>query len=216
MIARPQLGFDFGPTNADVRQGFKSKAAFEGAVARAFGASGQGRTAKDAIRLALVETAVGQLIAGSRDGALVLLEFASPERLTAQARMLRQYFDPAFAIGEDATLRQTRRELDEYFAGKRRNFEVPLAFPGTPFEESVWRALLKIPYGETTSYEAIALEVATKEATRAVGTANGRNRIAIIIPCHRVVNKSGKLGGYGGGLWRKETLLGLEQGRKFG
>ena len=85
-------------------------------------------------------------------------------------------------------------------------------YPGSEFQEAVWKALLTIPYGETWSYEQLAIAVGSPRGSRAVGLANGQNRIAIIIPCHRVVNKDGKLGGYGGGLWRKQFLLDLERG----
>jgi AraC family transcriptional regulator of adaptative response/methylated-DNA-[protein]-cysteine methyltransferase len=95
-----------------------------------------------------------------------------------------------------------------------RNFSVPLIYPGTPFQQQVWQQLLKIPFGETRSYEQLAIAVGNPHAVRAVGRANGLNRIAIVIPCHRVVNKSGKLGGYGGGLRRKEFLLNLEKSGK--
>jgi AraC family transcriptional regulator of adaptative response/methylated-DNA-[protein]-cysteine methyltransferase len=113
--------------------------------------------------------------------------------------------------GSSPLLDQLRRELEEYFAGRRREFAVDLTAPGTPFEERVWEALRTIPYGETWSYERLAQAVGSPGASRAVGSANGRNRIAILIPCHRVVNKDGRLGGYGGGLWRKEALLHLER-----
>src|SRR5207245_2176076 len=93
---------------------------------------------------------------------------------------------------------------------------VPLVYPGTPFQQNVWSGLLTIPYGETCSYEDLARVVGSPQAHRAVGTANGKNRIAIVIPCHRVVNKGGKLGGYGGGLWRKQYLLDLERSVKHG
>src|SRR5204862_4487558 len=99
----------------------------------------------------------------------------------------------------------------EYFAGARSAFEVPVHAPGSPFEERVWNALLAIPFGQTRSYEDIARAVGSARAVRAVGRANGLNRIAIVIPCHRVVNKSGELGGYGGGLRRKQFLLDLER-----
>ncbi len=133
--------------------------------------------------------------------------------MEAQIETLKKRFKAAFVPEDDAVIRQTRRELDEYFARKRREFTIPLDYPGTPFETKVWTELLKIPYGETLSYEELAELTSTKGAVRAVGSANGRNRIAIVIPCHRVVNKSGALGGYGGGLWRKQTLLALEQGQ---
>ena len=95
-------------------------------------------------------------------------------------------------------------------AGSRTRFEVPLVYPGSPFQRAVWEQLLRIPYGEMRSYEDVAIAVGAPGAQRAVGRANGQNRIAILIPCHRVVNKGGKLCGYGGGLWRKQFLLDLE------
>ncbi|HEX7574116.1 MAG TPA: methylated-DNA--[protein]-cysteine S-methyltransferase, partial [Bacteroidota bacterium] len=114
--------------------------------------------------------------------------------------------------GENAVLRRLREELREYFAGKLRKFTVPLAFPGSEFQQRVWKGLLSIPYGSTLSYEGLAEKLNAPGAQRAVGHSNGLNRIAILIPCHRVVNKDGKLGGYGGGLWRKRALLDLERG----
>jgi AraC family transcriptional regulator of adaptative response/methylated-DNA-[protein]-cysteine methyltransferase len=110
-------------------------------------------------------------------------------------------------------LEQLRRELAEYFEGRRREFAVPLVYPGTPFQVKVWDALRLIPYGETRSYEKLAWSIGCPRAQRAVGHANGQNPVAILIPCHRVINKDGKLGGYGGGLWRKQLLLDLERGR---
>lgn len=110
-------------------------------------------------------------------------------------------------------LEQLRCELEEYFAGRRREFTVPLVYPGTPFQVKVWEALRQIPYGETRSYERLAWSIGSPQAQRAVGHANGQNPVAILIPCHRVINKDGKLGGYGGGLWRKQLLLDLERGR---
>ncbi len=104
------------------------------------------------------------------------------------------------------------KELEQYFAGNLKQFSVPLVYPGTPFQERVWNQLLRIPYGQTRSYEDLARQIDSAGSQRAVGHANGLNRIAIVIPCHRVVNKDGKLGGYGGGLWRKQFLLDLEQG----
>ena len=95
---------------------------------------------------------------------------------------------------------------------RRREFTVPLVYPGTPFQAKVWNALRVIPFGETISYEELAGRIGAPSGQRAVGHANGQNPIAIVIPCHRVVNKNGKLGGYGGGLWRKRLLLDLERG----
>ena len=113
--------------------------------------------------------------------------------------------------GDSDVLRELRRELQEYFDGRRTEFSVPLALRGTPFEQTVWSELLRIPAGETRSYQETARAIQSPKASRAVGRANGLNRIAILIPCHRVVNQNGELGGYGGGLWRKRILLDLER-----
>jgi methylated-DNA-[protein]-cysteine S-methyltransferase len=104
-------------------------------------------------------------------------------------------------------------QLDEYFNGNRTNFDVPIDLRGTPFQMSVWRALLLIPYGSTWSYGRLAAQVGRPKASRAVGGANHNNPVSIIIPCHRVIGSDGKLTGYGGGLWRKEWLLGHESGK---
>jgi methylated-DNA-[protein]-cysteine S-methyltransferase len=112
-----------------------------------------------------------------------------------------------------APLADARTQLEEYFAGNRTTFEIPLAAQGAPFEREVWHALEEIPYGETVSYGEIARRVGQPAAARAVGTANGRNPIAVIVPCHRVIGADGTLTGYGGGLERKRLLLELEQGQ---
>jgi methylated-DNA-[protein]-cysteine S-methyltransferase len=112
-----------------------------------------------------------------------------------------------------APLADARRQLEEYFAGDRTTFDIPLAAEGAPFEREVWHALEEIPYGETVSYGEIARRVGQPTAARAVGTANGRNPIAVIVPCHRVIGADGSLTGYGGGLERKRLLLELEHGQ---
>jgi O-6-methylguanine DNA methyltransferase len=118
----------------------------------------------------------------------------------------------SIAPGENGIVARLRSELERYFSGRLKRFSVPLEYPGTEFQVRVWRALLDIPFGETRSYEDVARALGKPGAVRAVGHANGLNRIAIVIPCHRVVNKNGELGGYGGGLWRKKHLLALERG----
>jgi methylated-DNA-[protein]-cysteine S-methyltransferase len=112
---------------------------------------------------------------------------------------------------DDAALAFAVAQLDEYFAGRRTAFDMPLAPRGTPFQQRVWQLLREIPYGDTTSYGALARRLGSPEASRAVGLANGRNPIAIIIPCHRVVGSDGSLTGYGGGLDRKRWLLDHER-----
>ncbi len=116
---------------------------------------------------------------------------------------------------EDDAFPEVRRELDEYFAGERTDFEVALEMKGTPFQRTVWSALREIPYGETRSYGELARSIGNPSAVRAVGLANGRNPIAVIVPCHRVIGADGTLTGYGGGLERKRTLLDLERGPRL-
>ena len=213
MTSQLLLGFDLDNTAAEA--GFESLSAFREALLKAFGEpAGEADHAK-AIHLGGVETPIGPMMSASREGALILLEFTNRRRVEAQIETLKKRFKVPILSEDDAVIRQTRRELDEYFAGKRRDFTIPLDYPGTPFETKVWSELLKIPFGETRSYERLAEITSSKGAVRAVGSANGRNRIAIVIPFHRVVYKSGALGGYGGGLWRKQTLLALEQGPIF-
>jgi methylated-DNA-[protein]-cysteine S-methyltransferase len=111
---------------------------------------------------------------------------------------------------DDAAFQAVREQLDAYFGGELRDFEIPLRMPGTPFQRLVWAGLRAIPYGSTVSYAELARRIGRAGASRAVGSANGRNPIAIVVPCHRVIAADGTLGGYGGGLDRKEWLLELE------
>ncbi len=116
---------------------------------------------------------------------------------------------------DDGAFPEIRRELSEYFAGERTEFQVPLAMEGTTFQRTVWNALRAIPYGETRSYGELARGIGKPSAMRAVGLANGRNPIAVIVPCHRVIGADGSLTGFGGGLERKRTLLDLERGPRL-
>ncbi|ENX21480.1 hypothetical protein F892_00708 [Acinetobacter vivianii] len=108
-------------------------------------------------------------------------------------------------------LHKVKQQLEEYFAGQRQQFDLPLDFQGTAFQKQVWQALLNIPYGETRSYKEIAVQLGNEKAVRAVGAANGKNPISIIAPCHRVIGSSGALVGFAGGLDKKQILLNLEQ-----
>ena len=164
--------------------------------------------------LSWLESPVGSLVAATTEEGICLLEFSDPRRLETQLSTLRRLFRAPVVPGTNRHLDRLKTELAEYFDGARRSFEVPLIFPGTPFQRRVWDLLLAIPYGETRSYEDLAVRLGQSKAARAVGHANGLNRIAIVIPCHRVIGKDGGLGGYGGGLRRKQDLLDLEQGRR--
>ena len=147
------------------------------------------------------ESPVGPLTLISNGEALTDVQFENP----------RYAYAPAPA-GKDKILDAARRQLDQYFAGKLRAFDLPLSPKGTAFQQRVWQALLTIPYGVTRSYGQQAAAIGSPQASRAVGLANGRNPISIVIPCHRVIGANGSLTGYGGGMARKQLLLELEQG----
>lgn len=119
---------------------------------------------------------------------------------------------PDSRVNETALLKDAHKQISEYLKGERRSFDLPLSPSGTEFQQRVWKAFTGIPYGETVTYEDIARKVGNEKACRAVGMANNRNPISLIIPCHRVIGKNGKLTGYGGGLGIKEYLLKLERG----
>lgn len=191
--------------------GYESPSGFRHSFGRLFGKTPGKSRGSDCVRTRIVETPLGPMVAGAVEEGLCLLEFTDRRMLDTQMAVVKKRFGLPVIPGPSRWIDQVESELREYFAGRRREFTVPLVFPGTPFQNSVWTELRKIPNGETISYEEMARRVGRPRAVRAVGTANGANRIAILIPCHRVVNKNGGLGGYGGGLRRKEALLALER-----
>lgn len=156
------------------------------------------------LHIATIGTPLGAMVATATDECLVQLEFGDSAGGAFSA-----------TPGENAVLDRLRSELCEYFAGTRREFTVPLAMDGTDFQKRVWRELQRIPFGSTASYEDIATRLGSSAKTRAVGQANGSNRIYLLIPCHRVIAKNGTLGGYGGGAWRKQRVLELERTGKL-
>ncbi|MEO1534612.1 MAG: methylated-DNA--[protein]-cysteine S-methyltransferase [Planctomycetota bacterium] len=174
-----------------------------------------------------LETPLGPMIAGVRDDpantpALCLLEFTDRPRLAKERDDLAAAVGPVEAVGdfEVATpatdlLDELENQLADYFTQSRTTFDLPLHTPGTDFQQAVWNHLLTIPPGTTTTYGAIAHTLNRPGAQRAVGAANGANRISIVIPCHRVIDSNGKLHGYGGGIARKRALLELEQANLF-
>lgn len=157
-----------------------------------------------------IETPIGEMVAVASETHLLLLEFAHRRLLEEQVARVRRALGCDVAPGDSAVFDQVGRELGEYFRGDRRAFDVPLLTPGTPFQTRVWEELKRIPHGTTTTYARVAAAVGQPTAVRAVARANGDNRVAIIIPCHRVIGSDGSLTGYGGGLWRKKKLLALE------
>ena len=149
----------------------------------------------------IYDSPIGPLTLIASEEGLVALEFGKKKRKDC--------------IDDSKRLAPYRKQLDEYFAGKREDFTIPLDIRGTDFQKRCWQQLLKIPYGQTRSYRQIAEAVGNRNAVRAVGLANGQNPIAIIVPCHRVIASDGTLCGYGGGLDIKEELLRLEGARLF-
>ena len=166
----------------------------------------------DCIVTGMTQTPLGSMCIGATSEGICLAEFSNGRALEPEFDTLRRHFQCDIVPGSNGLLEQLRTELAKYFAGELTQFQVPVVYPGSGFQQAVWDALRLIPYGESLSYEALAHRLGRPKAVRAVGTANGQNRIAILIPCHRVVNKNGQLGGYGGGLWRKKALLELERG----
>jgi AraC family transcriptional regulator of adaptative response/methylated-DNA-[protein]-cysteine methyltransferase len=161
-----------------------------------------------------IETPLGTMIAAATDRGVCMLEYADSRHLEPESRQLAAAFGVAPAEGESRLLDTLRRQLDEYFAGERREFDIPLDPVGTPFQKEVWEALRRIPYGRTITYGEQAAIIGRPRAVRAVAGANGRNKISIVLPCHRVIGTDGSLTGYGGGVERKKKLLELE-GRQF-
>jgi AraC family transcriptional regulator of adaptative response/methylated-DNA-[protein]-cysteine methyltransferase len=164
-----------------------------------------------AIKIDWMPSPVGPLLIGVHERHVRCLQFVEPEQLSQQLMSLQKQLRHPLRTGNHRILDQCVEELNDYFACKRDDFELPLKPSGTVFQQKVWDGLRHIPYGHTWSYEQLATHINQPTATRAVGLANGANPIAIIIPCHRVIQKNGSLGGYGGGLWRKQRLLELEQ-----
>jgi len=148
------------------------------------------------------------MVAGAVPEGLALLEFADRPMLEAQLQIVGRRLRARLEPGRTRLHDRIQSELDAYFAGTEpAGFSIPVARPGTPFQERVWDALLTIPAGETVSYAQIAAQIGQPSAVRAVARANGMNRLALVVPCHRVIASDGRLAGYGGGTWRKAALL---------
>jgi AraC family transcriptional regulator of adaptative response/methylated-DNA-[protein]-cysteine methyltransferase len=180
--------------------GYESHSGFREAFARLFGeAPGKAgaREGADFIRI----------------GCICLLESSDRRMLEAQGKILAARLGLPIAPGRHPLLDRLERELDEYFSGKRPEFSLPIDEPGTEFQEKVWSALRTIPRGQSWSYARLAEAIGQPKAVRAVARANGMNRVAILVPCHRVIGADGGLGGYSGGIWRKERLLEIEGAR---
>ena len=164
----------------------------------------------DQINIQYFKTAIGELILGSFDQKLCLLDFRYRKMRSAVDSRIKRGLHSAFKEQDDSLLDTTRIQLTEYLAGKRSEFDIPILMVGTEFQKSVWHALQKVPYGTTLTYLQLAKEINNEKAVRAVANANGANALALLIPCHRIIGSNGELVGYGGGLPVKKRLLKLE------
>ncbi|MFW6250679.1 MAG: bifunctional transcriptional activator/DNA repair enzyme AdaA [Alkalispirochaetaceae bacterium] len=162
------------------------------------------------ITLTRFPTPLGPMFAAATDEGLALLEFTDRRMLEREFADLSRRLDAPIVRGENAHTEAARSQLEEYFLGRRRAFSIELVTPGSPFQQSVWEQLRRIPFGETRSYAEQARAIGRASAVRAVARANGSNRLAVVIPCHRVLGSDGSLTGYAGGLQRKRWLLAHE------
>ncbi len=199
-------------TEVGFRHGYGSPSGFRYAFARVFGGPPGRHRQAGCLYVRWLDTPLGALVAVAGDDGLCLLEFVDRRGLETQISTLRRRLDGAIVPGRNAHLDAIAVQVGRYFEGTLMRFTVALVMPGTPFQEAVWRRLLQIPYGHTSTYSQLANELDRPGASRAVGRANGDNRLAIVVPCHRVVRADGNLCGYGGGLWRKKWLLDHERG----
>lgn len=197
------------------RTGYESESGFRAAFEEVFGTTpGNARAGRKGaatppreLVACWIETPLGPMLAAAIDSGVSLLEFVDRRALATQIATLRRRVAGVVRPGTNDHLDRLKRELDAYFAGKSATFTAKIEAPGTEFQARVWDALKAIPSGETRSYLDIARQIGRPTATRAVARANGDNRLAILIPCHRVIGADGTLTGYGGGIWRKEWLL---------
>lgn len=195
-------------TDVQLDRGYESSSGFREAFARIFGqAPRTASTAKNCLLARRIETPLGTMLALADDQGLRLLEFVDRRGLERELQVLPKRLKTAIVPGNNAVLDATAAQLERYFAGKSLEFDLPIAPVGSDFQRRVWAELGRIPVAQTRSYAQLATKLGIPKGPRAVGRANGSNMIALVIPCHRVINADGSLCGYAGGLWRKQRLL---------
>lgn len=194
-------------------ESYGSLSGFQESFKQSLGVSPKAATEKNVILITRFATPLGLMMAGAVNDKLCLLEFCDRRMLATELEQLQRIHRSVYLTAHCPLFDEAKIQLDEYFAGNRTEFDLPLSMEGTPFQQLVWNALLTIPYGKTRSYAEQARSIQNPQAVRAVGRANGMNRIAIIVPCHRVIGEDGSLTGYGGGLERKQWLLSHEARR---
>jgi AraC family transcriptional regulator of adaptative response/methylated-DNA-[protein]-cysteine methyltransferase len=191
--------------------GFESPSGFRTAFKGLLGTAPSRSGEVDCLYARWLETPLGPMLALADDRGLALLEFVDRRGLERELKTLQRKLKRPILPGDNPHLDQIERELNAYFSGRSLAFETPTVLAGSPFQRAVWNALAEIPPGATRSYAEIAAAVGEPRAVRAVGRANGDNKLCIIVPCHRVIGADGTLTGYGGGLWRKQWLLDHER-----
>lgn len=195
--------------------GFESLSGFNDSFKSIFGVSPKNSKDQRIIDLKRIETPIGTMYAAAVEEGICMLEFTDRKMLETEFKDLAKSLNATIVQGENPHFKTLEKELAEYFTGNRTEFTVPLSPVGTEFQKSVWKVLLKIPYGETWNYKKQSEVLGDVKKVRAVANANGMNKISILIPCHRVIGSNGTLTGYGGGIWRKQKLLELEKAILF-
>ena len=167
------------------------------------------------IRIQDYKTTIGELVLGAFNDKLCLLDFKYRRMRKTVDNRLKKGLNAEFVEEDSDVLQTTKEQLLEYLSGHRVSFDIPIVMVGTTFQKSVWNALLKVPYGQTSTYLELAKNINNEKAVRAVAQANGANAISVIIPCHRIIGSDGELVGYGGGIPLKKRLLKLEQNQGY-
>ena len=194
-------------TTSAFNSGFDSLSGFNESYRSIFGDSATQSRETSIINITRFTTPIGPMFACATKSGICLLDFTDRRMLETEFKDLCKRLNAVILPGSNKHLDHVQSELIEYFSGKRKKFTVPLDTPGTQFQQSVWEILRKIPYGDKRTYKQQAIAIGNPRAIRAVASANGHNRVSIIIPCHRVIGSDGNLVGYGGGLHRKQWLL---------
>ncbi len=213
-LALKQIKENKAVIDVQIDSGYDSGSGFRDAFSKIIGTPPAKSKKLKLLKADWVDTPLGPMIAIADERALYLLEFVNCRGLEREIKRLRNKLRSAILTGKTEIIDSIEKELKKYFKGELKQFLTPIQMIGTPFQKRVWSELKKIPIGETCSYSDIAKKLENSRAVRAVGGANGANQLALVIPCHRVINADGQLGGYGGGLSRKKWLL--EHEDKYG
>lgn len=202
-----QIKYGERVSGAAFGNGYDSLSGFGDSFKKLLGTTPNKSRDKQVITITRITTPLGPMIAGATDEGICLFDFAERRMMESIMKRLQTGLNATLLPGEHPHFKVLNEQMEEYFAGTRQEFDLPLHLVGTPFQQQVWNGLTEIPYGEYRSYKKQSIYLGNEKAIRAVARANGENGIAIIIPCHRVIGENGQLVGYGGGLWRKQWLL---------